>query len=210
MAGQHISFGTKRGLSKCGRTDGQLIKLQDSTAKKRVTSLLGILKMKSNARSELIALYQMLIDHWNNQDAKGMGSLYTSSGGQVGFDGSQITGPKNIVRHLSPIFRDHPTHKYVFKILIVKDFGKKVGLIQAIAGMVPRNGLTIDSSKNTVQTMLAQQVRGRWKVVLFQNTPARLDGRPKAVGAMTKQLQGLVKRQLGTSKNRNSKYHSLD
>jgi hypothetical protein len=76
--------------------------------------------------------------------------------------------------------------------------GENVGTVQAIAGMVPRDGMIIDSSKNTVQTMLARKVRGRWKVELFQNTPARLDGRPNAVKAMTKQLQGLAKRQLGT------------
>jgi uncharacterized protein (TIGR02246 family) len=156
--------------------------------------------MKSNARSELRALYKMLIKHWNDQDAKGMASLYTTHGGQVGFDGSQINGAKNIEKHLSPIFRDHPTQKFVFKVLNVRSLGERVGIVQSIAGMVPRNGIMIDSSKNTVQTMLAQQVRGRWKVELFQNTPARLDGRPKAISAMTKQLQGLVKRQLGTSK----------
>jgi uncharacterized protein (TIGR02246 family) len=154
--------------------------------------------MKATPRSELIALYKMLIVHWNNQNAKAMSLLYTTGGGQVGFDGSQITGAKNIEKHLSPIFRDHPTYKFVFKILNVRVLGENVGTVQAIAGMVPRNGMIIDSSKNTVQTMLARKVRGQWKVELFQNTPARLDGRPNVVKAMTKQLQGLAKRQLGT------------
>jgi len=158
--------------------------------------------MKANARRELIALYKMLIEHWNDQEAKGMASLYTARGGQVGFDGSQITGAKNIEKHLSPIFRDHPTHRFVFKILQIRNLGEKIGIVQAIAGMVPRNGMIIDASKNTVQTMLAHKVRERWKVELFQNTPARLDGRPKAVAAMTKQLQGLVKKQLNAPKRK--------
>jgi uncharacterized protein (TIGR02246 family) len=114
---------------------------------------------------------------------------------------NQITGAKNIEKHLSPIFRDHPTHKFVFHILDVRKLDETVGIVQAIAGMVPRNGNIIDSSKNTVQTMLAHKVRGKWKVEIFQNTPARLDGRPKAVKAMTKQLQRLVKAQFEPQSN---------
>ena len=152
--------------------------------------------MAVSQRSQLVSLYESLIKSWNNQDAKGMASLYASGGGQIGFDGSQVTGPAEIEKHLAPIFRDHPTGKFVFIIRDVRLLGDAVALVLAIAGMVPRDGMEINSSLNTVQAMLARKVRGSWKVELFQNTPARLDGRPEEVKAMTDELQSVVKTQL--------------
>ena len=152
--------------------------------------------MATSQRSQLISLYEALIKCWNNRDAKGMAGLYAISGAQIGFDGSSISGPGDIEKHLAPIFRDHPTAKFVFVIREVKLLGEAVGLVRAIAGMVPRDGSEINSSLNAVQTMLARKQRSLWKVELFQNTPARLDGRPEEVVAMTQELQAVVKAKL--------------
>ena len=152
--------------------------------------------MAASQRRQLISLYEALIKSWNNRDAKGMAGLYAAGGGQIGFDGSQISGPGAIEKHLAPIFRDHPTARFVFIIRDVKLLGEAVGLVRAIAGMVPRGGTEINPSLNTVQTMLARKQRSLWKVELFQNTPARLDGRPEDVAAMTQELQAVVKTQL--------------
>jgi uncharacterized protein (TIGR02246 family) len=151
--------------------------------------------MALSQRSQLISLYEALIKSWNNRDAKGMAGLYANSGGQIGFDGSQISGPADIEKHLAPIFRDHPTARFVFVVREVKLLGEAVGLVRAIAGMVPRDSSEINSSLNAVQTMLARKQRSLWKVELFQNTPARLDGRPDEVAAMTSELQAVVKAQ---------------
>lgn len=152
--------------------------------------------MATSQRSQLISLYEALIKSWNNRDAKSMAGLYASGGAQIGFDGSQISGASDIEKHLAPIFRDHPTARFVFIIRDVKLLGDAVGLLRAIAGMVPRDGTEINASLNAVQTMLARKQRSLWKVELFQNTPARLDGRPEDVAAMTQELQAAVKTQL--------------
>jgi uncharacterized protein (TIGR02246 family) len=145
--------------------------------------------------AELISLYENLIKTWNDQDASGMATLYATQGGQVGFDGSQISGPGEIESHLAPIFRDHPTQKFVYIIREVRLLGDEVGLVRAVAGMVPRNDTKLDPSKNVVQTTLARKQKGKWMVELFQNTPAKFDGRPKEVEAMTKELQSVVEAQ---------------
>ena len=92
--------------------------------------------MALSQRSQLISLYEALIKCWNTRDAKGMAGLYANGGGQIGFDGSQISGPGDIEKHLAPIFRDHPTARFVFIIREVKLLGEAVGLVRAIAGMV--------------------------------------------------------------------------
>jgi uncharacterized protein (TIGR02246 family) len=152
--------------------------------------------MATSQRSQLLSLYEALIKCWNNRDAKGMAGLYASGGAQIGFDGSEVSGAGDIEKHLAPIFRDHPTPKFVFIIRDVKLLADDVGLLRAIAGMVPRDGTTINASLNTVQSMLARKQRSLWKVELFQNTPARLDGQPEDVVAMTHELQAVVKAQL--------------
>ncbi len=152
--------------------------------------------MAATQRRQLISLYEALIRSWNSRDAKGMAGLYAATGGQIGFDGSQISRPAAIEKHLTPIFRDHPTARFVYIIKDAKVLGEAVGVVCAIAGMVPRSGSEINPSLNTVQTMLARKQRSLWKVELFQNTPARLDGRPEDVAAMTRDLQAIVKAQL--------------
>ena len=152
--------------------------------------------MATSRRSQLISLYENLIKSWNNRDAKSMAGLYAISGAQIGFDGSSISGPADIERHLASVFRDHPTPKFAFIIRDVKLLGEAVGLVRAIAGMATRDSSEINSSQNAVQTMLARKQRSLWKVELFQNTPARLDGRPEEVAAMTRELEAAVKAQL--------------
>ncbi len=39
-------------------------------------------------------LYQTLIGAWNQQDAAGMAGCFAETGHIIGFDGSQMTGPK--------------------------------------------------------------------------------------------------------------------
>jgi uncharacterized protein (TIGR02246 family) len=148
-------------------------------------------------RTQLLILYRELIGAWNDQDAKGMASLYTSQGIQIGFDGSTIIGPKAIVKHLATIFRKHPTPKFVFIVRKTRLLGADYGLVQATAGMVPRNGLSIDASKNVIQMMLASRKKSNWKIDLFQNTPAKFDGRPDDVQELTTELQAKVTAQLG-------------
>ena len=169
--------------------DGSISKARALTSRKSL--------LKNADRAQLFILYRELIGAWNDKDSKGMASLYSSQGIQIGFDGSSIIGPKAIAKHLAPIFRDHPTPRFVFIVQNTRLLGADQGLIQAVAGMVPRNGLTLDASKNVVQTMLASRQRTKWKIDLFQNTPAKFDGRPEEVRALTAELQAKVTAQLG-------------
>ena len=88
--------------------------------------------MALSQRSQLISLYEALIKCWNNRDAEGMAGLYASGGGQIGFDGSQISGPGDIEKHLAPIFRDHPTARFVFIIREVKLLGETTHALRTV------------------------------------------------------------------------------
>jgi hypothetical protein len=45
------------------------------------------------------------------------------------------------------------------------------------------------AERNAVQLLLAIRDDSGWRAAAFQNTPARLDGRPEAVEAMTEELR---------------------
>jgi uncharacterized protein (TIGR02246 family) len=145
--------------------------------------------------------YSALLGAWNTQNARAMAALFTRDGAQVGFDGSEAQGSQTIFEHLAPIFRDHPTKRFVYAVREIRLLTEDVALLRAIAGMVPRDSLELDESKNVIQSLVVRRENGDWRIVLFQNTPARLDGRPEAVTAMSKELRAAAEQQLGQPRN---------
>ena len=144
---------------------------------------------------EIASTYAKLLAAWNAQDAAGMAELFAEGGAQVGFDGSEAQGPQTIHQQLAPIFRDHPTKRFVHVIREIRPVTDDVALLRAVAGMVPRDSLELDESKNVIQSLVLRKEGAGWRIVLFQNTPAKLDGRPEAVAAMSKELRAAAKQQ---------------
>jgi uncharacterized protein (TIGR02246 family) len=136
----------------------------------------------------VVDLYEKLLTAWNDRDAAAFAGLFSGDGTTVGFDGSQTTGPQ-IEAHLQPIFADHPTAAYVAKVRGTRALGPDTMLLTAIAGMVPPGQDAIKPEVNVVQTVVAERQAGEWRIVLFQNTPARHDRRPDLVEAHTTELE---------------------
>jgi uncharacterized protein (TIGR02246 family) len=145
----------------------------------------------------IVSTYTQLLDAWNARDAAGMAALFAEGGAQVGFDGSEAQGPRTIHQQLAPIFRDHPTKRFVHVVREVQRVSEDVAMLRANAGMVARESLELDETKNVIQTLVVRREGGDWRIVLFQNTPARLDGRPEAVAAMSEELKAAAQQQLG-------------
>lgn len=142
----------------------------------------------------LVSLYQQLLDAWNDRNAGAFASLFSKDGSIVGFDGSTAKGRDEIEAHLKPIFDNHPTARYVGKVRDVRDFSADVALLRAVAGMIPPGGHHLKPERNTIQTLVAsRQLAGDWQIEMFQNTPARFDGRPDEAEQLTRELEGELK-----------------
>jgi uncharacterized protein (TIGR02246 family) len=136
-------------------------------------------------------LYADLLTAWNGRNATDFAELFSDDGLMVGFDGSQVPGTE-VFGHLAPIFADHPTAAYVAKVRGVRAIAPTVYVLHAIVGMVPPGKDTLMADRNAIQVLLAQERDGRWLIELFQNTPAKYDGRPELAWQHTEELEPMV------------------
>lgn len=137
-------------------------------------------------------LYQNLMDSWNRRDAGAFAALFAEDGESIGFDGSQLIGQAEINATLQQIFTDHLTAPYVSKVKSLRFLSSEVAVLEAIVGMVPPGQTDLNPNLNALQTLVAVQRNGTWRITLFQNTPAQLHGRPELVEQMTDELRQLL------------------
>lgn len=141
---------------------------------------------------EVRALHARLLDSWNRRQAADFAALFEADGNQVGFDGSQANGRGEIETHLSQVFRDHMTARYVGKVREVRFLAHDVAILRAVVGMVPPGKTDINPATNAIQSLVAVKREGQWRVALFHNTPAQFHGRPEAVEQLTNELRELL------------------
>jgi uncharacterized protein (TIGR02246 family) len=146
----------------------------------------------SGAETLISALYHQLLDSWNRRDAGDFAALFVEDGFIVGFDGSQMNGKAEIEAELRRIFADHVTATYVSKIKGVSFLTPEVGILHAVAGLVPPMKADINPATNAIQTLVAVQQDGPWRIALYQNTPAQFHGRPELSEALTEELRQLL------------------
>jgi uncharacterized protein (TIGR02246 family) len=121
-----------------------------------------------------------------------MAECFSTEGIMIGFDGSVAEGGTAIRQHLSPIFADHPTAAFVAIVRTTHSSGS-AAILRADVGMVPPGAMEINPAANARQTIVAGEEGGRWKIKLFQNTPAALHGDEKGREALSAELNAAFK-----------------
>ena len=134
-------------------------------------------------------LYARLLETWDKRNARDFALLFASDGNLVGFDGSQVNGQLEIGAHVTEVFTHHQTPRYVSIVREVRLLTTDVALLRANTGLVPADKDDIDPALNAVQSMIAVQKAGSWKVALFQNTPAAFHQRPELAKQLTDELR---------------------
>jgi uncharacterized protein (TIGR02246 family) len=147
---------------------------------------------KTADETSVLNLYQQLLNFWNERNAQGYVSLFTKTANVIGFDGSPMNGRSEIETSLKQIFNDHLTSTYVGKVREIRNEGETIMILRAVAGMVPRGKSDIKPDVNAIQSLVAAKHDGRWKIVLFQNTPAQFHGRPGLAEQLTEELRELL------------------
>jgi uncharacterized protein (TIGR02246 family) len=138
-------------------------------------------------------LYVQLLDGWNRRSGAAVAAVFADDGDIIGFDGSHHTGRLSIASDLRRIFGNHQTPAYLGLIRSVRPMAEGVAVLHAHAGMIPPGGTDLDPALLTVHTLVAvEEAPARWKISLFQSTPASWDGREDARQALIEELRGLL------------------
>jgi uncharacterized protein (TIGR02246 family) len=138
-------------------------------------------------------LYNNLINSWNEKNATEFAGCFSENGNSIGFDGSQANGKSEIEKHLSAIFKDHPTASYVAIIRNVRFISVDVAILTATVGMIPPGKDDIKPVVNAIQTILARKENDTWLIEQLQNTPAAYPGRHELSEKQTEELRGARK-----------------
>jgi uncharacterized protein (TIGR02246 family) len=138
------------------------------------------------------ALYQDLLNGWNQRSARAMAQLFISDSIVVGFDGSEMEGSATVEAEMGRIFADHVPARYVGLVRSVHVLGADVAVLHAVAGMVPPGKRDLKEENNAVQTLTAVKREGRWRIAVYQNTPAAYDGRPQQARALSEELRQVL------------------
>jgi uncharacterized protein (TIGR02246 family) len=87
------------------------------------------------------------------------------------------------------IFEDHETATYVAKVKHMDLLSPAVIVLRARVGMILPGESHLEPERNAQQTVVAVEQDGEWRIVIFQNTPARFDGHPELVEQFTQELR---------------------
>ncbi len=142
--------------------------------------------------AQIRALYAGFIDGWNRRSGAAVSSGFADDGELVGFDGSQTAGRLSIAAEFRKIFGSHRTPLYLALIRSVRPVASGVAVLHAHAGMIPPGGEDLDPALHTVHTLVAVEEDGRWRISLFQATPAAWHGHPHLRDELTEELRGLL------------------
>jgi uncharacterized protein (TIGR02246 family) len=138
-------------------------------------------------------LYARFLETWDKRNARDFALLFASDGSLVGFDGSQVNGQLDVGAHLTEVFTHHQTPRYVSIVREVRLLANDVTLLRANTGLIPAGEEDIDPALNAVQSMIAVQKGGSWKIALFQNTPAAYHQRPDLAKQLTEELRAKLR-----------------
>jgi uncharacterized protein (TIGR02246 family) len=145
--------------------------------------------IESATEAIIEAIYENLINSWNETNAQTFSDLFSESGTMVGLDGTTVSGKQDIYNHLSSIFADHTPGKFVSIVRDITVLCPTVGLLKAVTGMVSPPEKQINPKTNAIQSLVVVSEMGHFRVALFQNTPAAFHGRPQVAERLTEELQ---------------------
>ena len=69
--------------------------------------------IESATEAIIEAIFENLINSWNETNAQAFSDLFSETGSMVGFDGTTASGKQDIYNHLSSVFADHTPAKFV-------------------------------------------------------------------------------------------------
>ena len=124
------------------------------------------------------ALYQRLMDGWNEGTGEAFAAPFAEDGDLVAFDGTHFKGRHEIVPFHQQLFQTYlKGTRLVGEAKDVRFLSNDVALMHAVGGTVMRGKSTPSPERDSIQTLVAVRISGSWQLAAFQNTRIRPMGR---------------------------------
>jgi uncharacterized protein (TIGR02246 family) len=117
------------------------------------------------------ALYQQLMDGWNQGSGAAFASVFTEDGDLIGFDGTHFNGRQEIAPFHQQLFDKWlKGSRLVGQVKDVRFLSPDVALMHAVGGTVMRGKTDPVPERDSIQTLVAIRQDGEWRLAAFQNT----------------------------------------
>jgi uncharacterized protein (TIGR02246 family) len=117
------------------------------------------------------ALYQQLMDGWNQGSGDAFAAVFTEDGDLIGFDGTHFKGRQEIAPFHQQLFDKWlKRSRLVGQVKDVRFLSPDVALMHAVGGTVMRGKSKPVPERDSIQTLVATRQDGEWRLAAFQNT----------------------------------------
>jgi uncharacterized protein (TIGR02246 family) len=117
------------------------------------------------------ALYQQLMDGWNQGSGDAFAAVFTEDGDLIGFDGTHFKGRQEIAPFHQRLFDKWlKGSRLVGEVKDVRFLSPDVALMHAVGGTVLRGKSEPVPERDSIQTLVTTRQDGEWRLAAFQNT----------------------------------------
>jgi len=118
------------------------------------------------------ALYQQLMDGWNQGSGEAFAAVFTEDGDLVGFDGTHFKGRQEIAPFHQQLFDKWlKGSRLVGQVKDVRFLSPDIAVMHAVGGTVMRGKSEPTPERDSIQTLVATRQEGdEWRLAAFQNT----------------------------------------
>ena len=118
------------------------------------------------------ALYQQLMDGWNQGSGDAFAAVFTEDGDLIGFDGTHFKGRQEIAPFHQQLFDKWlKGSRLVGQVKDVRLLHPDIALMHAVGGTVMRGKSEPVPERDSIQTLVATRQEGdQWRLAAFQNT----------------------------------------
>ena len=139
------------------------------------------------------ALYQELMDGWNQGSGAAFAAVFTEDGDLVAFDGTHFKGREQIAPFHQQLFDKWlKGSRLVGQVKDARFLSPDVALMHAVGGTVMRGKSEPSPERDSIQTLVATRQEGdQWRLAAFQNTrlhPMDSSAGPFLVWTLSEQL----------------------
>src|ERR671911_3177885 len=118
------------------------------------------------------ALYQQLMDGWNQGSGDAFAAVFTEGGDLVGFDGTHLKGRQEIAPFHQQLFgKWMKGSRLVGQVKDVRLLHPDIAVMHAVGSTVMRGKSEPVPERDSIQTLVATRQEGDdWRLAAFQNT----------------------------------------